>query len=188
MLIVKDNPKGVDKPIQKLQSLLYSRLKTKWALNDGQWMCYGRAYKNQGEDGYIPEVYIGGNEYKEVFYDDSYPVISFFGVDDEREIGINGKVDVFLIFEVDIEKLKPSLVHRGDEETHTDVLDQLNTPLFGFTLTGLETGIENVYRDYNLYKMHTGQKSNIEGIKYRDMHPLHCFRVNMNLNYQNINC
>ncbi|TAN17234.1 MAG: hypothetical protein EPN37_07210 [Chitinophagaceae bacterium] len=188
MLVLKDNPTGIDQPIQRLQSWLYPRLKTVWNIGDNEWMSYGRVYKNQDVKGYIPEVYVGGNEYKEVFFDDNYPVISFLGMEDKRQIDVSDNAQAYIIFQVDLSVLKPAIGHRGDEEVHMDVLNQFKTPVFGFKLSGIETGIENVFSEFRLYKRHTGQMTNTESIKYRDMHPLHCFKVTFNLKYKNNNC
>lgn len=184
MLIAKNNPKGIDIPIQDLQRLLYNRVCAKWNFDPAgnKWQCYGRAYRNQTEDGYVPEVYIGGNEYRDVYYDDGYPVISFFHVDDRRQFEPGFRVEVALIFALDISKVHAEIGHRADEEIHVDVVSEIETPRFGFEIAGIQTGIDNVYREYSQYM------ESATGIKYRDMHPLHCFRVNMNLIYSNKNC
>jgi len=189
MLILRDTPKGIDQPIQRLQKLLYDRLSAKWGLNGDQyWQAYGRAYKNQAQVGYLPEVYVGGNEYREVYYDDNFAVISFFTISDRRTFEVGMETSVAWIVSLDLTRVKPVRADRVDEEVHADVLGELRVPRFGFTLTGLQTGIDNVYREYELYRQSSGQVSNTDSIKYRDMHPLHVFRVDMNLIYQNSNC
>lgn len=190
MLLLRPDPKGIDKPIQALQALVYAGLCGDWGFDPDSdvWRCYGRAYKNQQKDGYIPEVYIGENEYREVYYDDQFAVISFFAVGDERDYRNGYVADVSLIFSVDLSRVHPGSTDRVDEKIHAEVLSWLDKPRFGFTLEGLVTGIDNVYREFVLYRQHTGMKSNTGGIMFRDMHPLHCFRVNMNLVFQNSNC
>ena len=49
----------------------------------------------------------------------------------------------------------------------------------GFVFTGIRTGIDNVLEEY------PGSIRD-KGLRFRDMHPFHCFRFDFNLNY-NIN-
>jgi hypothetical protein len=177
---VKTSPKGIDKQIQKLQEYLYSKLKTKWGITDDDWQSYGRAYRNQKEKGYIPEVYTGSDEYEEVFADDSLKVLSFFGVGDSFKGSYSLTGPVFLIFFVNIEELK-TLTHRGDEEVRLDVQLICKDADFGFTMTGVQTGIDNVYKEY------PGIRRD-EGMLSKDMHPYHCFRIDFELTYEPQNC
>lgn len=180
MNILKQNPVGVDKQLSLLQTYLYGKLITKWALNDTTFNMYGRAYNNATSDGYAPEVYIGNNEYNEVFYDDRFFATSFFGKGDE--IKINPKAvnaDVFLIFMLNLNYVHPG-VNRNDEECHVDV-QQLITPDWGdFSCTGLITGIDKVFAEYSGWR-----KS--KAIKFTDTHPQHCFRLNFKLIYNPYN-
>jgi len=176
MNIVKATTVGIDKPIQNFQTYLYGKLTDTWTLSDSNSLFTGRCYKNQVEEGVIAEIYLGSNEYKEVFLDDTKKAQMFFVVDDERNfsdttiIGTN----VSIIFIVNAEKIYPD--GRYDEEIRNDVLKLLDTDLLGFTFTSLETGIDNVFREFS------GSRINV-GMKYRDMHPFHCFRLNFNLTY-----
>lgn len=180
MISLKTTPKGVDIPIQKLQQYLYGRLNATWNLSDTDFNCYGRAYKNDLGNGFIPEVYVGNNEYKEVLLDDTVKALSFFGVSDERKGKYDYTTEACLIFFVDISKIK-SLQHRGDEEVKIDVLQLFETALFGFELTGFTTTKELVFKEY------TGLRRN-DGLKFKDMHPKHCFRLNFSLTYNNNFC
>lgn len=176
MNIVKDSVTGIDNPIQELQTFLYGKLLTKWVLTDATYNAYGRAYNNATEDGYAPEVYVGNNEYSEVFFDDTVSASSFFGIGQEIKVTATTVIaDVFLIFMVDLNKIKPG-VNRNDEEAHVDV-QRLITPVWGnFTTTGLDTGINRVFAEYSGWKRE-------KGIKWTDIHPQHCFRINFKLLY-----
>jgi hypothetical protein len=59
MNYLKDNPVGIDVRIGQIQTYLYNALKTTWGLNDSSFNMFGRAYRNQTSDGYIPEVFMG---------------------------------------------------------------------------------------------------------------------------------
>lgn len=174
--VLKPNPAGIDKPIADLQTYLYGKLLTLWNMSDATYGAYGRAYNNATQDGYSPEIYIGNNEYDEVFYDDRFAANSFFGTGSEVKISATTVIaDVFLIFTLDLSKIKPG-VNRNDEECHVDI-QRLITPLWDtFTCTGIVTGIDKVFAEYAGWR-----KS--KAIKFTDTHPQHCFRLNFKLLY-----
>lgn len=185
MLTVVANPVGIDIPVKKLQEKIHRELMVKWGLDpndsiqNARYECYGRCYRNRKQTGYVAEVYIGNSNYKDVYWNDELNAISFFGIGSSVRNKINDQTDVHLIFFVNLEKLKPSLTNRADEEVRLDVLNTIGKFNFGFTYTGFELGIENVLREYpGSYRS--------ERLKYVDMHPVHCFRLNFTLTY-NIN-
>jgi hypothetical protein len=170
MLVVKDSPIGVDKAIQQKQVMLYKQLeKAGWSEYDG----YGRAYRNRTPDrGFIAEAFVGGGEYKEIFWDDRLNAISFFfpadsAVDSKGSL----KQEVALIFFVNVDKLKPSTLYRNDEEIRQEVLK-----FFGSSVVSIQTGVDNVLREFS-----GSRKRMLEALV--DMHPRHCFRINFNLIY-----
>lgn len=177
MNYLKITPKGVDIPISLLQTALYNQLKVIWSVTDSTFEMYGRAYRNQTESGYTPEVYTGKKEYQDVLFNDKVYVQSFFGLKENTAV-VSGtsSVEAFVIFMVNLDKIKPSNTERKDEEARIDVEKICMQSLYGFDVIGFVTGIDNVFDQYSGWK-----KEN--GIKYRDMHPLHCFRINFNLLY-----
>lgn len=157
-------------------------LKEAWDItNDTDFNFYGRAYRNQSDDGYSPEVFIKGKEYKEVYFDDNLKALAFFGVD-ERQIqdGTSTTVKVWLIFSVKVDKLKPEVAWRADEEIQQDVRNILASDRYGFTPKAFCTGIDNVYKEYSGVRK-------ADGIKYKNMQPLLCFRIDFELLYNAFN-
>lgn len=182
MLILKSNPRGIDTSIQRLQTELHNQLMCVWQMGEDDYKCFGRAYANQAQNGIVPEAYTGGIEYREVMLDDTLTAISFF-VTTPRTIltpGEDAKTNVGLVFHVNLEKLKKYLPHRADEEAHTDVYRILQDSSFTFQTVDLVTGIASVYAEF------AGIRRD-EGLKYGDLHPYHCFRFNLTINY-NPNC
>jgi hypothetical protein len=176
MLIVKTNPVGRDKEIQRIQARVYHALVSAWGLTDDDtvYECYGRCYKNKEKNGYVAEVFTAGKDYKEVYWNDNLRAISFFREDDKVENALGeGKTRLALIFFVDLSKLKPSIAHRADEEVRLDVIK-----LFGLELESVETGVDNVLREFS------GTRKTDLAIK-GDQHPVHCFRLNLNIIFQN---
>jgi len=174
MLFLKEIPTGIDVPIQKFQKYLYESIPEVWNIDaEKQYECFGRAYRNQKskEGGYIPEVYVGNGNYRDVYFDDSKAALSFFGVEDVQKYKITLIAGVFLIFCVDIAKTHPDVKHRGDEEARRDVINLSEQYKFG-EFTGIATGIQSVFKGYD-----------VNQIKYRDMQPMHCFRLNYSLAY-----
>lgn len=178
MNVIKTGPIGIDIPIQKMQSYLYDKLTAKW---NTDYMSYGRAYRNQTDTGYTPEVYVGNNEYQDVYFDDTVAALSFFGVGEQVSVNKSNIVaDVFMVFMVDLSKIKPG-ANRNDEEARIDVERLIMGKPFGFNPSGFVTGIDSCFKEYSGWKKETG-------IKFRDTHPLHCFRLNFKLNYNVFDC
>lgn len=187
MLNVIEDPKGIDVPIRKFQEKLHSSLMTLWGLDtedetqNALYQSYGRCYRNKKGNGYIAEVFDSGKDYKEVYWDDSLYAISFFGISSSIEHKIGEIAQVHLVFFVDLSKLKPDISTRADEEVRRDVLNTVQTNKFGFKYTSLDLWLENVLREYSgSYRE--------ERLKAVDMQPVHCFRLNFNLNYNINNC
>jgi hypothetical protein len=176
MVVSKTNPTGIDFYIQKLQTQLSTSLVTKWGITDSQYKAYGRCYRNKKDNGYVAEIYTGGNEYKDAYWDDSLSAISFFGITGSEKNAGQMVADVHLVYMVNIKKLKPSITHRGDEEVRADVLDVFHLSTEGFRFESLELWIDNVLREYP-------GSIRENGLKAVDMHPIHCFRLNLKLIY-----
>ena len=176
-VFTKNTPIGIDKPIQAYQSVFYNTLKKLWNLTDTDWNCYGRVYRNQTEDGYTPEAYIGNGEYQEVFFDDTLKALSFFGVGETIKFtNLSAIAPVYLIMMVNIPLIKPAITGIADEEIRNDVQNFCRAPRFTFEMQSFETGLDTVFKEYSGWRKK-------DGIKYRDQYPLHCFRINFNLIY-----
>ena len=179
MIITKPTPIGVDIPIQAFQEFLYPSLQAIWPVGDAGYTSYGRAYRNQTEDGYTPEVFDGSDpqqiEYKEVLFDDSLKALSFFHLGDviKYDAG-NTNAQIGLIYMVNVQDLKPGYAYRADEEIRNDVEKLCHIDRFEFRMTEMVTGIDQVFKEYSGWRKE-------KGIKFRDMHPRHCFRLNFNV-------
>ena len=185
MLVTKTNPVGIDVMIQQLQTKLHTDLCRTWGLTSDEqtakYYCYGRAYRNATDDGYIAEVYTGNGEYKEVYWDDTLYAISFFGLDSTIDRTVGNKAGVHLVYFVNTAKLKPSVSHYADEEVRSDVLSAVGKSAFGFNVDSAELWLQNVLSEY------PGSMRD-DRLKYVDMYPVHCFRINLTANYNQKNC
>jgi hypothetical protein len=188
MLIAKTQPAGIDFPIQQLQTKLHDGLIRDWGLADSnQYQAYGRCYRNRKEAGYIAEVYTAANNYQEVYWDDTLTAISFFGITGSLKKEITTEANIHFVMFADLEKLAlrneagAVITHRSDEELRLSVLQLIGKSSFGFTVEGVELWIENVLREY------PGSRRE-DRMKAVDMHPVHCFRINMTLRYTNKRC
>lgn len=182
MNIIKQDVAGIDIQIQKMQTTIYGKLLPVWNVNDSTFTMYGRAYRNQSNDGYIPEVYTGNNEYKDSYFDDTLSGSAFWGVGDIERVDKSASTtaDVFLIFMVNLAKIKPGK-DRNDEQARVDVEQICMSRDYGFYLNAVVTGIDQVFKEYGGYKK-------TKGIEFRDMHPWHCFRLNFKLTYNIYDC
>jgi len=179
-LVQKISPKGIDLPIARLQTALYSGLT--WSTGGNTYQSYERAYKNEKDGSKLPEVFMGNsdtgkNEYREVFNNDDFSASSFFLASDNRTGDDLITSDVDIVFQLDLKKLYPLIVHRADEEAHQDVTSILFGNVSDYKVTNIITGVSNVYADLNLTKINPD-----------DMHPFHVFKVTMEVYYNMIGC
>lgn len=183
MIFLKQTIDGIDVPIQQVQEYIYERLSSVWGYTEGDWNCYGRAYRNKDEKGmYVPEPYTGQQniEYADALYNDRIKCTSFFGESDmENQIlGGDMKANVHLIFALNIAKTKPSIPHRCDAEIHADVIRCLQS------MGGLCQGIQLVQWFDSVYREYTGDKVR-KLATMTDTHPAHCFRINFTVTFNN---
>lgn len=145
-----------------------------WDIDAAQYDCFGRVYMNQKDNGYVPEVYRGNGNYNDTFFDDKKSASSFFLVGNKVKYDTGSPIaTVSLIFCLNLRKLY-AIADRADETAHNDIVGYVKTR-FG-TLISVEYTIDSVFREFRR-----------NPVKFRDMHPLHCFRLNFELMY-NLTC
>lgn len=181
MLVTKNNPVGIDKPIQGLQKFLYDQLKVLWKIDDASLEGNGRCYRERVDNGYLPRLYVqsaGDVPYKNVeFLDGSHAAVFFFDMwDVTRQNGTTSIAKIDLIFMVDLSKIKPGLPHRGDEEARHDVQRLCITPRYNLVMREFGAGVKYVFSRFD--GMTT---KDLE--QYRDTHPLHVFKIGFELIY-----
>lgn len=163
---------GIDHVIQSVQTDIYEWLTAVW---DYELDGYGRIYKNLKDGKYIPEYFIGDNEYKEVYFNDKVKGSFMFIVDEKNPtedemVYIN---DVKVVFMLNLGEIFPTETNRADSMAHRDAVQALRRFAFmKYSITGVETGVENVFRGFDTSK-----------IDVIDIHPNHCFSVNLKLSY-----
>lgn len=176
MIVTRSTLTGVDIPISKVQKTLHDTLIIAWSLQDTDYMCYPRCYRNQTEDGYIPELWDEEKQdYSDALLDDKKAALSFFGINSITKINVESIANVHLIFFVDLNKVKPGN-SRDDEGVRTDVLKILHPSPNGFILNRQVTSIDQVLLEYPAYRTK-------DALRYRDMHPFHCFRFDMEIRF-----
>jgi hypothetical protein len=182
MMITKINPVGIDWYIQQLQTKLFNELVPATIATD-QYKCYGRCYRNKKDSGYVAENFEGGTEYKEVYWDDTLTMISFFGISNNIKRSVRSEADIHLVVFADLVKLglkypgtNTLITHRPDEELRQKFAGIIGRFSNGFTLLSIELWLENVLKEYaGSYRS--------DRLKVVDMHPVHCFRMNLKLIY-----
>lgn len=171
---------GLELRIQTVQKWLYNQLIDAWGLTSATYNAYGMCYKNRRENGYIPEVFVSGNDYKEVGLNDKVYVQSFWGISDSTSYsGLTATTDVHVIHFVNLSKLSgiSSLSHRGALEARTEVFKKLKKAHSGFEYTGEILGVDNVLSEY-------GGLVTTDFYAKADMHPWHIFRHNLTCDYK----
>lgn len=153
--------KGIDIQIEK-QRLIFSTYV--WLTNSCSW--YGRCQVNHREGKDHPEVYVSGNEYRDVLLDDTKDAISFFNVLPERTIN---KATVDIYFAVNLKKLYPLITERATEYVLSEILEWINKGN-AFTVESITDGYE-AWRTFGLVK------------KEDNMHPFYLFKIRTIVNY-----
>jgi len=171
----------MDIPIQRMQQYVYDSLLALWGITNTKYKSYPRCYRGRINDSYVAMNYESKGEYKPAFWDDSFSVVSFFGVGEKITAGTINVVDVHLVFFVNIKKVKPSIPHYGDEEIRLDVTSVIGRGLFSMSYVNMELGLKNVLKEY------PGSILD-KGLTLVDTYPVHCFRLNFTLKYQNNIC
>ncbi len=172
MNYLKTSAIGIDAVIKRIQTILYDTLIVDWVDNiDG----YGRIYKNQQDDSFIPEFYVGNGQYKDTYYDDE-KACTFCFIEEDEHSSTDELVfiaPVKCVFMVNLEKIFPLDVERSDTEAQRDVTvilrDSSNEQ---YQLQSIQKGIENVFSGFE-----------VEQIKFSNIHPYHCFSINVDLSY-----
>lgn len=177
MITLKTNPTGIDRHLQQLQRFLYSGALQLWGLQEADYNCYGRAYRNQREADFHPEVYIGNGQYKDAYLDSAVAATSFFHVGERQTLqsGYNNATVAAILF-VNLDKIKPTATDRADEAAHVDIERILRKNMYGSVFTEIVTGIDKVFAEF------AGWRKD-ESIRHKDMQPFHCFRANLTLRY-----
>lgn len=173
--IQRTNAVGLDKAISAHQDHLFNGLSITGFVNADSWQSYDRAYGNPHENGIIPEVFTGGQEYKEVFYNDNFLMTSFYFMKDTGRME-DGQilVDVDLIVQANIEDIYPLIDHRADEELR-QIFMFLSESFSGadnFEFKNFYTRIDEVYREFVQRQ-----------IKIDDMSGQHVFRLKYEVRY-----
>lgn len=170
MLVRKVNPVGVDAKIDVFQAFIYSRLESVFP----GWESNHRAYRNpksmDGRTEMIPEVFVSEGEYKEVFTDDTIPMLSFFYVADQRAVTDGSyRASVSLIVMSNLTSCLPDVPHRADEELIAEFVDAINLSKWQKYLSQIRTGIDSVFQEFGRSQ-----------ITYNDMSRFHVVRFDFN--------
>jgi|AntAceMinimDraft_17_1070374.scaffolds.fasta_scaffold02404_3 hypothetical protein len=118
MIFTKENPVGIDKPIQMLQESLHTKLTDAFTCDV---TAYGRAYVDNKNGVTKPLSYIGNGEYKELLTDDRISGLHFFFIEDDtsevvsRTCMADTEVDIIFIID-DLTKVRGDITHYADEE------------------------------------------------------------------------
>ena len=163
---------GIDIEIEKIRKHLVKYL---------GWIgveVFGRAYKNVSKDGkLVPEVYIGGGEYKEVLTNDLNSTTIFFFDSDKHTSGntLEMQTDLTIVFIVDLVKLKGNNSSRLDALVQHEALSTLKQ-ITQFEITELTKGLDAL-KEFDTSK-----------IKLSDMQPYHVFSITGKIKYKINNC
>jgi hypothetical protein len=166
---LKLNPVGVDKEIADLQTSIYNQLG--YSNIEGYGRCYLIKDKNQK---LIPAHFVKGKDYVEVLPNDKNSSNGHFFFMTSEKSKFEKKqasVETDIYFLLNIEKLKPGILHRADEEVLEDII-----------------GIIEKYKFFSINEFVKGEKA-LEDFKsdLLDMQPYFFLKITGTIKYQ-FNC
>jgi hypothetical protein len=138
---------------------------------------YGKVEKIPSKDGksFIPAVYISSKELKDVFYDDrKAPGGNIFFIEEDvnpTKEGLLFTSKVKIVFMLNIDKLFSGTAYKSNSEVHDNCV-KLIQKTKAFEIKGLEKGLKNVFKEFNIEKMN-----------FKDSHPYHTFSINGEIKY-----
>ena len=166
----KQDPVGIDGPIDTIQRIVYGPLSKLW----GEIEMYGRVYKKAEKDGISLERYIGDGEYEKVLFNEGNKVFFVQGKKPEME-DARFSNDLYIVSIVDIERISGTQ-HRADEEVHLDMVSELSKVIEPDNILGLEYGMDNLKRVVE-------DVFEFGNFKYSDIQPYHVFMVRCKVSY-----
>lgn len=175
---LKTDPVGIDRVIDRIQKAIYAPLLASWETLD----VYGRVYKNQKKKGVQLEVYNSNGDYDKILFSEGNKVFFVQGDSPKSRIGTMEN-DLWVISILDLDKVRPDITHRADEEVHSDMLNALYTEIKIEDVDSLEYGMENL-------KKVVEDTLSFGDFDHSDIHPYHVFMVKLKVKYylENINC
>jgi len=174
MIHLKSDAVGFDKSINRMINKLNKHVNTYLGYD---FEIYHKIYRNKLEvDGNlitIPEALLSNGDYREIFINDKYNGIVGFLPAETREVnGSNAEVEVDVIFSVKMD----TIFDTGQREDEKMLLSCKNAvDHFGFEVTEIKTGLENVYSGFDTSR-----------INFRDMNPWFNFSFTILVIYENI--
>jgi hypothetical protein len=175
----KITPVGLDVSVEAIKDLVYG-LKDYWNVElDG----YGRCYPIFGSDKTKQIQYFKGkDEYVDLLNAEGNKFFFTHETGLERTVKNHAKAKVDLYFILDVSKIYPNIQHRADEEVRLDVLNMIEKKCSQFAKwSNVITDIDKVFNRYGYVK------NNYKTSNSDDLHPYHCFRIELELVEFNIN-
>ena len=166
MIFAKTAPYGLDAQLKRLQTYLNAHLP--WV---GDLEVYGKIEPTLKDKAVIPEVYVSGVEYREMFVNDKVTATVGFIVK-ERDFENNkpfAKVDA--VFTVNLKKAYATNL-REDELCLIDAKEALKKSMLVGSIGKIKTGIVDVFNGFDK-----------ERIKHRDMQPWFVFSFEIEIMY-----
>jgi hypothetical protein len=168
-------PVGIDYPISSIQRFLYERLYVMWGasgMTGDMLESYGRVYRNKSDDGFLPQWYKAGKDYKQdMFYNDKIQAMFWFGLNDPMDVdGERTNYRLSIYFFVNLSKVRPTTGQRVDEQVLRDVLQLLQGDPYNFITTQVYREADNVVSKYS------GSVKE-QAVNSHNMQPRLCFRI-----------
>lgn len=160
---------GVDIPIDAAKVEFETYL---WAAHD--YVPYERVFGDEKDGDTFPKIHLSGAKYQDVLLNGKLDASSFFYVLPRRDQS-NLEASVWIVFNVNLDKLYPSITTR-EEQSEQAIIDANDIISFtSFKVDSIVTGIRSI-------------EEFVHSDKKMDMHPYFPFRFECKVNYNLSNC
>jgi len=168
---LKTNPKGLDVVIYGVQKKLYDELTALWT--GVELFGYDRCYVANRNNLKTIDYYFSDKEYKNLVVAEDNKF--FFTAENEiQNVGINYyETSIDLYFILNVSEIKPTVLHRADEEVRQDVLNVLQT-MRNVSIDNVVISTDNIFSRYFFNQV-------------IDLEPYHCFKVRLNVHKYHLN-
>jgi len=168
---LKTNPKGLDVLIYSVQKKLYDGLTALWS--GIELTGYDRCYLANRNGFKSIDYYVSANEYQNLVVAEENKFFFTAENDIEKVGNLYYKTAIDLYFILNVNEIKPDIIHRADEEVRQDVLNVLNT-IAEIEVNNIIINIDKVFNRFDFDYVD-------------DMQPYHVFKIRLDTMQYNIN-
>jgi flagellar biosynthesis regulator FlbT len=168
---LKANPKGLDVLIYGVQNKLYNGLINLW--NGIELTGYDRCYLANRNGFKSIDYYVSANEYQNLVVAEENKFFFTAENDIEKVGNLYYKTTIDLYFILNVNEIKPNIIHRADEEVRQDVLNVIEK-IGQVEVLNVVTNIDKIFNRFDFNYL-------------QDVQPYHIFKIELDTHKYHLN-